>query len=93
MLPLLHQPPLSGFRLVAYHRRGYGNSGRVSAPVTMADQAEDALGLLDRLDVDRAHLVGHSVGGTIALQLALTCPERVSTLVLLEVSIHGERRS
>ena len=47
-------------------------------------QAEDAVGLLDHLGVDRAHLVGHSFGGAIALELAAQHPTRVASLVLLE---------
>jgi pimeloyl-ACP methyl ester carboxylesterase len=84
MLPLLDQPALAGFRLIVYHRRGYGHSDRTTGPMNLVGQAEDAVGLLDRLGIDRAHLVGHSFGGNIALQLALTTPERVGALALLE---------
>jgi pimeloyl-ACP methyl ester carboxylesterase len=47
-------------------------------------QAKDAVGLLDHLAVDRAHVVGHSLGGAIALELAVQHPTRVASLVLLE---------
>ena len=50
----------------------------------MSQQAVDARALLDHLGVDRAHVVGHSYGGAIALQLALDAPERVASLALLE---------
>ena len=84
MQPLLTEPALSGFRLIAYHRAGYGDSDRVSGPVPMSRQAEDALDLLDTLAVDRVHLVGCSFGADVALQLALSAPQRVGCLVLLE---------
>jgi pimeloyl-ACP methyl ester carboxylesterase len=83
MLPLLDQPALAGFRLIVDHRRGYGHSDRTTGPVSLVGQAEDAVGLLDRLGIDRVHLVGHSFGANIALQFALTTPERVGGLALL----------
>ncbi|MFD2093589.1 alpha/beta fold hydrolase [Blastococcus deserti] len=82
---LLSAPELEGFRLVAYHRRGYGDSGRVHGPpVTMVRQAEDVAVLLDRLGLRRAHLVGHSFGANVALQVAAAAPDRVGALVLME---------
>jgi 3-oxoadipate enol-lactonase len=84
MLPLLDEPALSDFRLIAYHRAGYGDSDRAAGPVSMSRQAEDALDLLDTLAVDRVHVVGCSLGGAVALQLAVTAPQRVGSLVLLE---------
>src|SRR5262249_44088766 len=50
------------------------------------DLVDDAVGLLDALDVDRAHIVGMSMGGAIAQQLALAHPDRVATLTLLSTS-------
>ena len=52
--------------------------------MSFADHAADAAALLDHLDVGPAHVVGHSIGGAIALQMALDRPETVHTLVLLE---------
>lgn len=80
------QPALSSYRLIRYHRRGYAGSSRTAGPVSLADQAADLAGLLRYLDVRCAHVVGHSYGGLIALQLALDCPELVSSLVA-----HGTR--
>lgn len=84
MLPLSGEPSLSAYRLVRYHRRGYGDSDRVAPPVSLVRQAEDAVALLDHLDIPRAHVVGHSLGATIAVQLALGSPERVGSLVVLD---------
>lgn len=84
MRPLLDEPSLQAFRLIAYHRRGYGDSERAAGQVSIRDQAADALGLLDALGVDRAHFVGMSLGAVVAIQAALDAPERVATLSLLE---------
>jgi pimeloyl-ACP methyl ester carboxylesterase len=83
--PLLAQPTLADhYRLIHYHRRGFAGSCRHTGPCSIAQQADDARALLDHLRVERAHVVGHSYGGTIGLQLALDAPERVATLALLE---------
>jgi pimeloyl-ACP methyl ester carboxylesterase len=84
MQPLLGQAALSAYRLIAPHRRGYGCSDPAEPPVSMADLAADVVGLLDGLEIERAHLVGHSLGGCVALEVARTRPERVRRLVLLE---------
>jgi pimeloyl-ACP methyl ester carboxylesterase len=83
--PLLTQPALADdYQLIAYHRRGFAGSCRHTGPCTIAHQTADARAVLDHLGVERAHVVGHSYGGMIALQLALDAPERVATLALLE---------
>src|SRR5688572_22856657 len=84
MVPLFGQPALREHRLIAYHRRGYGISDPAPGPVGIAAQARDALAVMRALGVERAHLVGHSLGANVALELALTAPEAVTGLVLLE---------
>jgi pimeloyl-ACP methyl ester carboxylesterase len=86
--PLLAEPGLSErYRLISYHRRGHAGSSRAPDPVTFAQQAADCRALLTHLGVERAHVVGHSSGGSIALQLALDVPEVVHSLVLLEPAL------
>src|SRR5438270_10355657 len=84
MVPLLGQPVLAGYRLIAPHRRGYGQSARAETPIGMTELGRDVVGLLDALDIERAHLVGHSFGGCVALDVARSWPERVGRLALLE---------
>jgi pimeloyl-ACP methyl ester carboxylesterase len=86
--PLLTEPALAGrYQLISYHRRGYGDSARPAAPVGLAEQAADCRALLAHLGVARAHVVGYSFGGAIALQLALDAPALVHSLALLEPTI------
>ena len=83
--PLLAEPSLAGhYRLILYHRRGYAGSSRASEPVSVAQQAADCRALLHHLGVERAHVVGHSYGGIVALQLALDAPSVAHSLALLE---------
>jgi len=83
--PLLAEPSLAGrYRLILYHRRGYAGSSRASDPVSIARQAADCRALLRHLCVERAHVVGHSYGGIVALQFALDTPGVVHSLTLLE---------
>jgi pimeloyl-ACP methyl ester carboxylesterase len=80
--PLAEQPAFSVFRRIRYHRRGYGESGGPAGGFEL--QAADIVALLDHLEVDRAHLVGHSEGAMIALVLAASYPGRARSLTLLE---------
>jgi pimeloyl-ACP methyl ester carboxylesterase len=87
-LPLLSEPALTGsYQLLRYHRRGWGGSTDTPAPVRFADHADDAAALLGALGIDRAHVVGHSTGATVAVELALGHPETVHSLALLELSL------
>jgi pimeloyl-ACP methyl ester carboxylesterase len=83
--PLLAEPSLAGrYRLIHYHRRGYAGSSLAAGPLNIARQAADCRALLRYLGVERAHVVGHSYGGAIALQLALDTPGVVHSLAVLE---------
>lgn len=70
------------FRVLALDHRGTGRSSRGTAPLTVERMAEDTLGLLERLGIASAHLLGHSMGGLIAQTLAFRAPDRVQRLVL-----------
>lgn len=70
--------------LVRYHRRGYGESSPITIPWSMEQHAKDAARLIERLGIRKAHVVGHSAGAAVAMELALDFPERVGSLVLVE---------
>jgi pimeloyl-ACP methyl ester carboxylesterase len=72
------------FRVLALSRRGHGLTDQVRSGYSLADAAEDARGLLDALGIERAHLVGHSMGGGEVSALAVRHPERVASVVYLD---------
>lgn len=88
----LHQLPVFGrtYRTIALDHRDTGDSDLASVNYTTADQADDAAAVLDALGIDRAHVVGISMGGFIALQLAQNHPEKVAKLVLTSTSAGGK---
>ncbi|MBI4186413.1 MAG: alpha/beta fold hydrolase [Chloroflexi bacterium] len=85
--PLLGEPTPDKYRLIMYHRRDYMGSSNAAVPVSLAQQAADCRELLRHLDVERAHIVGHSLGGCIALQFTLDNPDTVQSLALLEPAL------
>jgi 3-oxoadipate enol-lactonase len=72
----------SDHRVIAFDNRGTGQSGVPAEPYTIPGMAEDAVGLMDALGIERAHVCGASMGGMIAQEVALRHPERVRTLGL-----------
>ncbi len=80
----------SGFTCISFDNRGMGRSVPAAAPITVAQMAEDAVALLDALEFASAHVVGHSLGGTVAVQLALLAPTRIKSLSLLCTFARGK---
>jgi pimeloyl-ACP methyl ester carboxylesterase len=86
--PLLREPALTDrYMVINYHRRGFAGSTHPDGKATIETQVADAAALLSDLGVQRAHVMGHSLGGTIAIQLALDHPELVNDLALMEPAI------
>jgi len=80
--PLL--PPLAErYRVISFDNRGIGESSVPPGPYSAADMAGDALAVLDAAGVERAHVVGTSLGGMIAQELAVLASDRVDRLVLI----------
>jgi 3-oxoadipate enol-lactonase len=69
-------------RVVTFDNRGIGESDKPEGPYTAAQMAGDALQVLDEAGIDRAHVLGASLGGMIAQEVAVAAPERVRKLVL-----------
>ncbi len=88
-IPLFLEPSLKNCRLIHYHRRGYAGSSKYKAGISISQQALDCKNILDYLGINHVHIVGHSVGGTIALQFALEYPHYVNTISLLEPALTG----
>ena len=70
------------FEVILFDNRGIGESDAPSGPYTAAELADDAVRVLDEAAIDRAHVLGTSLGGMVAQELALAHPERVRRLVL-----------
>jgi pimeloyl-ACP methyl ester carboxylesterase len=76
---------LSGsFRVVVFDERGFGESSKFSDPARYGQaMVEDLIGLLNHLQIRRAHVVGHSMGALVAAQAALRHPERIASASLI----------
>lgn len=70
------------YRVLALDTRGHGDSPRGEAPFTIRQFARDLLAFMDEMNVEKAHILGFSDGGNIAMQFALEHPERVERLIL-----------
>jgi pimeloyl-ACP methyl ester carboxylesterase len=106
-LELCRQLAERGFYVIRYDNRDAGRSTKIDAPVPnlmramaglpieapylLRDMADDAFGLLDHLGIERAHVLGASMGGMIGQEMAIRRPERVLSLASL-MSTTGERR-
>src|ERR1041385_5733358 len=82
---MLQLPALeaAGFQAITFDNRGVGASSAPPGPYTMEQMAADGIAVLDVLGIDKAHVVGISMGGAIAQHLALKAPERVRSLMLV----------
>ena len=76
-------------RVVLFDNRGTGTSSKPEPPYTLARMTEDAIAVLDAAKVERAHVVGFSMGGMIAQRLALDHASRVASLLLLSTHMGG----
>ncbi|MGI9331787.1 MAG: alpha/beta fold hydrolase [Gammaproteobacteria bacterium] len=70
------------FKVIVHDHRGTGRSARPRMTYSVDQMARDAIALMDHLDIERAHLAGHSTGGAIGQTIALDHPDRLDRLVL-----------
>ena len=88
---MLQTPVLeSRFRVIAPDLRGHGQTDKPQGRIRVTHLASDVLGLLDTLNVERAHVVGLSLGGCVAQVLALDAAQRVRSLTLVNTFAHLE---
>jgi pyruvate dehydrogenase E2 component (dihydrolipoamide acetyltransferase) len=90
-----HQALAADRRVIAMDLPGHGESGKTLRTGDLDELSHSVLGLLDHLDINTAHLAGHSMGGAVALNMARLAPRRVASLVLiasagLGTEINGE---
>jgi aminoacrylate hydrolase len=71
------------FTVISYDNRGIGGSSLPAAPLTIEAMADDGLHIMDAEGIERTHVIGHSMGGLIALHMALAARDRVKSLALL----------
>ena len=88
--PLLDEPALRDhYRVLWYHRGGCAGSSHIAGPVSLAQHAAHCRSLMRYVGIERAHVVGHSSSGNVALQLALDAPHAVHSLALLEPALYA----
>ncbi|MFD0671028.1 alpha/beta fold hydrolase [Cohnella sp. GCM10027633] len=90
--PAIKSALSAGNRLIMLDNRGTGGSDRPAEPYGIADMAKDVVGLFNVLGIDKAHLLGQSMGGMIAQEIAIEHPERVEKLILCSTTC-GVRRA
>lgn len=79
------------YRVVTFDNRGFGQSGKPPGLYTTRMLADDTLGLMDHLEIKKAHILGGSLGGMVAQEIAIGQPERVDKLILSASSAGGPR--
>ena len=70
------------YKLILFDNRGTGRTDKPDEPYSIEMMAEDTIGLMDTLNIERAHILGISMGSRIALVIAAKYPERVKSLIL-----------
>ncbi|AFY42044.1 alpha/beta fold hydrolase [Nostoc sp. PCC 7107] len=83
---------ISHYQVIRFDNRGIGQSSAPNSPYSTQQMAKDAAAILDVLGIKQAHIIGHSMGGQIAQELALLYPKKVKSLVLLASLAKGNER-
>jgi len=77
------------YRVVTFDNRGVGGTDKPAGPYSIGMMANDTIGLMDFLGIDRAHFLGGSMGGMVAQHIAIEHPQRVDKLILFSTSADG----
>jgi pimeloyl-ACP methyl ester carboxylesterase len=77
-------------RVIGVELQGHGRTADIEREITPAGMASDVVGLLDHLGIDRAHVLGHSMGGAVAIELAVSHPDRVRRVVPISASVRPD---
>ncbi len=77
------------YRCIVFDNRGAGRSSKPDYPYTMEMFADDTVGLMEALDIENGHILGVSMGGMIAQQIAISYPEKVRSLIIVSSSFKG----
>src|SRR4051794_30159269 len=77
-------------RVIGVEMQAHGRAADTAREITPAALASDIVGLLDHLGVDRAHVLGHSMGGAVTMELAISYPTRVRSVVPISVSVRPD---
>src|SRR3954464_12371893 len=77
-------------RVIGVELQGHGRTADTDREITPAALASDVVGLLDHLGIARAHVLGHSMGGAVTMELAVSYPDRVRSVVPISVSVRPD---
>lgn len=81
------------YKVILFDNRGMGRSEIAAPPYTIEMMAQDTVALLDHLGIEKAHVIGHSMGGAITQQMAKEYPERLLSCVLYSTLTHLPKAS
>lgn len=84
-------PLAQHYRVITFDNRGIGDSDKPDIPYSLDMLADDTLGLMDALQIDKAHVLGHSLGGGIALFMARKQPQRIQKMILASTLYWGPK--
>jgi pimeloyl-ACP methyl ester carboxylesterase len=77
-------------QVIGVELQGHGRTADTERPITPAALASDVVGLLDHLGIDRAHVLGHSMGAAVTIELAVSHPTRVRSIVPVSASVRPD---
>ena len=88
---MLNEFAHSNSSIIIYNNRGTGNPPSGTKDYSIYQLAKDAAGLLNSLDIEKAHVIGWSIGAYIATEMALSYPDKVNSLVLCGSGPGGDK--